>query len=310
MAYKKALILVHRNENADDFQHIARRIRKLDPSIGVTMVSDFLTSKMVPQEYLNLPMLVIYLCNPPPSEFKVATKIAVKAISNIEEYEHFKKHHIPCLPIERFNWGMELDQAIYGDWVVLKPEHIQSTGQDVNMVPTKLIPTLKQSDFPKNHLIYRDSYLIQKLQKTGDKPNSYRANVFMGAILSSGFSRMIYHYPSETSDLNTLLSTTIASNFLSHRTRHFEKDKDANELALRVADSFPRNPLLAIDMLKNEDTGEIFVLETNLGGNTWHFSSALARSYPGYDDAARKAAIRQYNVWDRSAEALVKKQMH
>jgi translation initiation factor IF-1 len=87
---------------------------------------------------------------------------------------------------------------------------------------------------------------------------------------------------------------------------HFEKDKEANELALRVADSFPENPLLAIDILKNEETGENFVLETNLGGNTWHFSSALSRNYPGYDDAARKAAVRQYNVWDRSAEALVK----
>ena len=63
--YKKALIVVHRNESADDFQQIARRIRKLDPSICVTMVSDFLTSKMVPTECLNLPMLVIYLCTPP-----------------------------------------------------------------------------------------------------------------------------------------------------------------------------------------------------------------------------------------------------
>jgi hypothetical protein len=305
--FKKAVIVVHRHESKDDFQQIARRIRNLDPTIGVTMVSDFLTSKMVPPEYLNLPMLVIYLCNPPKTEFKVATKIAVKEMSKIEEYEHFKQHNIPCLPIERFKWGMELDPAIYGDWVVLKPEHIQSTGKDVNMVPTKEIPNLKLSDFPKDHLIYRDSYYIQKLLKTGDRPNTYRATVFMGAILSSGFARMIYHYPSESSDLHILLSTTIATNFLSHRTRHFEKDKEANELALRVADSFPENPLLAIDILKNEDTGENYVLETNLGGNTWHFSSALARNYPGYDDAARKAAIRQYNVWDRSAEALVKK---
>ena len=86
MAYKKALILVHRNENADDFEQIARRVRKLDPSIGVTMVSDFLTSKMVPPEYLNLPMLVVYLCNPPNTEFKVATKLAVKEMNKIEEY--------------------------------------------------------------------------------------------------------------------------------------------------------------------------------------------------------------------------------
>ena len=304
---KKALIVVHRSENADDFKQIARRVKKIDPSIGFAMVPDVLNSKMVHPRLMQVPLLVVYLVNPPVTNFSVATKIAVESINKIDEYEHFKKHNIPCLPIERFQWGMELDQAIYGDWVVLKPEYIQSTGKDVNMVPTKLIPTLKLSDFPADHLIHQDSYLVQKLLKTGENPNTYRATVFMGAILSSGFARMIYPYPAESSDLSTLLSTTVATNFLSHRTRHFVKDIEANNLALKVAEAFPNNPLLAIDILRDEDTNKLYVLETNLGGNTWHFSSAISRNYPGYDDAARKAAILQYNAWDRAAEALVKK---
>ncbi len=310
--YTKALIVVHREESADDFREIAIRIKKLDPAICGAMAPGYISEEMLPPHFLALPLLVVYLVNPPASNadqgvIRNATHIAVESINKIEEYEHFKKHNIPCLPIIRFQWGMELDQEIYGDWVVLKPENIQSTGQDVNMVPTKLIPTLKLSDFPKDHLMHRDSYLVQKLVKTGENPNTYRATVFMGAILSSGFARMVYPYPVESSELSTLLSTTVATNFLSQRTRHFVKDLEANDLALKVAEAFPNNPLLAIDILRDGDTNKLYVLETNLGGNTWHFSSALSRNYPGYDDATRKATLLQYGAWDVAAQALVKK---
>ena len=308
MTYKKGLILVFRLESLDDFRNIARRVYKLDPSIQVVGFADRIDPKGIPPGFFNLPHLVIYLCNPPPDDYAHSSpKLAVRAMGKIEEYEHFKMHSIPCLPIERFEWGMTLDPKVYSDWVVLKPANIQSTGKDVNMVPTKVISELKLSDFPEDHLIHQDSYLVQKLLKTGENPNTYRATVFMGAILSSGFARMIYPYPAESSGLSTLLSTTVATNFLSHRTRHFVKDIEANNLALKVAEAFPNNPLLAIDILRDEDTNKLYVLETNRGGNTWHFSSAISRNYPGYDDAARKAAILQYNAWDRAAEALVKK---
>jgi hypothetical protein len=305
--YKKALIVVHRNESADDFQHIARRIRKLDPSIGVTMVSDFLTSKMVPPEYLNLPMLVIYLCNPPPSEFKVATKLAVKEMSKVEEYAHFKEHQIPCLPIERFKWGMELDQSIYGEWVVLKPENKTSTGRDINMVPTKLLPTLRLADFPENHLIREDSYLVQKLLKTGTHPKHCRATIFLDEVIYSANGRLNFPYPPEDSDIKALLNISVASNQHARRTAEMVKDPEVNELALKVAKTLPQNPLMAIDILRDEETGKLYVLELNLGGNVWHFSSKMVRNLPGYDSAARKKLVLQYNAWDRAAEALVSK---
>lgn len=74
-----------------------------------------------------------------------------------------------------------------------------------------------------------------------------------------------------------------------------------------MAEAFPNNPLLAIDILRDGDTNKLYVLETNLGGNTWHFSSALSRNYPGYDDETRKATLLQYGAWDVAAQASVKK---
>jgi hypothetical protein len=301
--YKKALILVHRNENADDFQQIARRIRKLDPTIGVTMFSDFLTSKMLPPEYLNLPMLVIYLCNPPSSEFKVATKLAVKETSKIDEYAHFKQHNILCLPIERFKWGMALDPAIYGDWVVLKPEFKNSTGRDINMLPTALLPTLTLDDFPANHLIREDTYLVQKFIKTGETPVHYRVTIFLNEILFSSKSCSKFQYPQP--NLTCMLSTTVASNIAENRTTQLYENEEINNFALVVSNTFPVSPLLGIDILQDELTKQLYVLEVNAGGNVWHFSSTNGENYR-FNLGGKNAMVRQYNAWDRAAEALVR----
>lgn len=303
----KALIIVCRKENTKDFEEIARRVRKLDSAITILVVPDWLTSKMLPPEFLNLPMLVIYLCNPPPIEFKVATKLAVRAMNKVEEFEHFKQHNLPCLPIERFKWGMELDPAIYGDWVVLKPEHIQSTGKDVNMVPTKEIPNLKLSDFPENHLIREDSYYVQKFIKTGEMPAHFRVCTFLDEILFSTRLTSIYPYPDDNSNLKAFLSRTVASNKQDSRVREFIKDSEVNELAMRVSASLPKHPLLGIDILRDELDQKLYVIEANVGGNVWSFSSNMASHIPEYSPLLKKDRILQYGAWDRAAEALVRK---
>lgn len=299
---KKAVIVVHREESTEDFKQIARRMHKLDPSIGVAMLPSYVTSKMVPPEFLHVPLLVVYLVNPPPQSFSVAAKLAVEPVDKIEEYDHFKKHDLPCLPIQRFEWGMELDPELYGDLVVLKPEYRNSTGKDINMLPTCLISSIKPSDFPHDHFIHTDTYLVQKFVKTGEYPTHDRVLVFLDEILYSRRSMSAIPYPAPNADVQELLRTTVATNTQDKMTE-FCVDAEVNELALRVAKTFPDRPLFGLDIIREESTGWLYVLEANLGGNTWHFSSKLAHR----TSALRKALILQYNAWDRAAAALVRK---
>jgi hypothetical protein len=260
---------------------------------------------MVPADCLNLPMLVIYLCNPPPTEFKVATKLAVKVMSKIEEYEHFKQHNIPCLPIERFTWGMELDPKVYGDWVILKPENIQSTGKDVNMVSTKEIPNLKLSDFPAEHLIQKDTYYVQQFLKTGKSATFYRALVYLGDILLSYKVEQNNHYPDYKVGLDILLKTSVASNLQGSRKINLVDDDHVRALAIKVALAFPDLPLLGVDIIPDEVTGKLYVLEINAGGNTWAFTAKPSQDLRSI--LGLKNMILQYNAWDLAAEALVRK---
>ncbi len=302
----KGLILVHRAENSQDFAEIGRRMRKLDPSIAVLMVPDFMNPKMLPPSFTDLPILIIYLVNPPAYEFKVMKKLAVRSLNKIEEYEHLKAHSIPCLPILIFQKGMQLDRNIFGDLVVMKPGNLTSTGKDINVVPTKLISELKQSDFPEGHLIHNDIYLIQRFVRTGSNPIHYRVSTFLGRVLYSTRSELNFPYPDYNLPLSELLTRTVASNYREHRTIKLHKNEEVIKLALLVADSLSDVPLLGIDIIQDAETGEYFVIETNPGGNTWHFTSVAGRGMVS-DLGGRNQLIRQNMAWDVAAEALVSK---
>ncbi len=302
----KGLIVVFRKESAQDFIDIARRVRKLDPTIALLMLPNGFDPKKLPPIFDTLPTLVIYLVNPPDFEFTKVKKLAVHHMGKLEEYEHFKAHSIPCLPIKRFRKGMHLDTTVYGDWVVLKPENMTSTGRDINMVPTKIIPLLTKDDFPEDHLMHQDSYLVQKFVKCGANPTHYRCLVFLDTVLYSRRSSSNFPYVDSNSSIKDLLITTVASNHHTFRTVEPYIDLEVNTLALDVAKAFPNCPLFGVDIIRDDETSKLYVLETNLGGNTWHFSSEIAKR-DGLTPAHRKAIILQYNAWDRAAEALVRK---
>ena len=303
---QKSVIIVCRSESIDDFHQIAKRAHRLDPSIAVIPIAEHLHSSLIPKPLLNLPILVIFLVNPPAKEFALTAKMAVKNMTKLEEYEHFKKYNIPCLPIEEFTWGMTLDKSTYGDWVVLKPQNIQSTGKDVNMVPTDLIPTLTLEDFPADHLMRQDQYYVQKFVKTGEKPSHYRVLVFLDTVLYIRKNESIYNYPNLNDDIKTKLAKTVGSNFSGHRKFSMANDEKISEFALKISSSFPKNPILGIDIIREENTGALFVLETNPGGNVWHFSSNYTAKLPEDKKATREQCLKQFNAFDRAAEALVK----
>jgi hypothetical protein len=302
---QKSVIIVCRSESIDDFHQIARRAHRLDPSIAVIPIAEHLHSSLIPKPLLNLPMLVIFLVNPPDKEFHLAGKMAVKRITKLEEYQHFKKHNIPCLPIEDFTWGMTLDKSIYGDWVVLKPQTITSSGKDVNMVPTDLISTLTLEDFPEDHLIRQDQYYVQKFVKTGEKPSHYRVLVFLNEVLMSTQSISKITLP-ETVEIKNILKISVASNNQEYREVKLFKNEKVINFALAISHVLKTIPLLGIDILQDDLTKELYVLETNAGGNTWAFSSKIAR-YFRHAAGGKKNFILQYNAWDIAAEALVKK---
>jgi hypothetical protein len=302
---KKGLILVFRKESSEDFKQIARRINKIDSSIGVIGCPEVIDPRLITQEVLALPLLVIYLVNPPKQDVShTAKKLAVKYLDKLSEQLHFKENNLPYLPISNFEWGMKLDKKVFGENVVLKPEKINSTGRDINRVPTELISKLKLEDFPSDHLIHKDKYLVQKYISTGQYPLHFRVLVFLGEIMYSIKSESMIETLQDNNNLKAILENTVASNLQGQRKVQLYKDENVNELALKVAATFPDNPLLGVDIIRDEKTDQLYVLEVNLGGNTWAFSSNIAKNVRLL--LGKNAMVGQYRAWDKAANALIK----
>ena len=82
--------------------------------------------------------------------------------------------------------------------------------------------------------------------------------------------------------------------------------------------ALPDLPVLGIDMIREEGTGELFALECNAGGNTWYFTSEIGsgvRDDPGClapdavqrNEIGRQMLVSQFGAFDIAAEVLVRK---
>ncbi len=55
-------------------------------------------------------------------------------------------------------------------------------------------------------------------------------------------------------------------------------DAEMLDLARRAHAAFPEIPLLGFDILRDPETGRLFIIEVNTCGQTWHFSSPIEKS--------------------------------
>jgi D-alanine-D-alanine ligase-like ATP-grasp enzyme len=54
-------------------------------------------------------------------------------------------------------------------------------------------------------------------------------------------------------------------------------DEDVLDLARRTFRAFPEIPVQGMDIIRDVHTGQLYVLEVNPGGATWHLSSSLGK---------------------------------
>jgi len=80
-------------------------------------------------------------------------------------------------------------------------------------------------------------------------------------------------------------------------------DAQVIALAVRAHRAFPDQPVLGTDIVRDAETGELFVIECNPRGDTWYISSATGRLIEranGLDFA------RQFGALSVAAEALAR----
>jgi len=98
----------------------------------------------------------------------------------------------------------------------------------------------------------------------------------------------------------------IASNNkqMGGRIRSICNDAEIIALGERVHQAFPECSVLGVDIIRDSQTGQLYVLEVNPYGAVWHLSSPLARTFS--PDHVREL-YAQFNALDRVADLLIQK---
>jgi len=306
---KRNLILIHpgrRYEN--DFEEIANKVFALDEDITTYIAPRFSDDQLPKNAWLN-PTLVVSLMQD--FDLKIMRGVVLKnrRISKILQAKALQEADIPTPPVMPLRFGMRLDPILFGEFVMIKPMSLglTSSGKGIQVFRRKRIELLKLSDFPADHLIRRDreGYLVQKFINTGSHASTYRISTFLGRVMYA----MKYQSLDASPDLSESDSVIENGNFTQKGNREnlLDSSPEPTALAKRVAEAFCDIPLLAIDIVIEESSGKLYVLEINAGGNTWHFSSKMWAQRRAENPKLIEEMKLQYSAFDSAAQVLVEK---
>lgn len=317
------LIIIHRGEDyRRDFDEIARRITALDPGIAVFCVSPRIR-RVMPDAGWEKPTLTVALMQHFTTEIRRGPILKNRQIHKPGQHRIFADAGLPFPPALPFRPGMKLDPIMFGEFVVIKPidPNFGSYGRGVQLFRRRKLEGMTLQDFPPDHDLHRDpgGFVVQRFIDIGRRIPHYRVLSLFGTPLYCWFTReKLPQPPLEGSDevIEKLRITNAGSGF---RERSLCSEQDVLDLSVRVGNAFPDIPILGMDILREEKTGKLYVLECNPGGNTWHFSSretaGLRRELGGASIVGqrkgellgRQRMIDQFGAFDRAAEVLVKK---
>jgi hypothetical protein len=297
----KVLAICCRSENHDDFVAIGKRIIRKAPEIAVVIKPVFYHPNQLDPALENFPLLNLYLVNRPKKLPARGKTLFIKAIDKFEQYQHFTLANISTPKTIEYNIGQPLNFNDWGQYIFLKSRN-SSYSENSFLIPTKYILDIKPY-FEKLKLNYK--MLVQQFIYTGEHANHYRVLNFLGKPLFC--AKVNNPYPIKLPfDLDEAFNnnTTQTSRKDVILPRVLEFNKKVLDFSQKVYNVFQDQPLQGIDIIMEESTYKLFVLEGNQGGNVWSFSH---KNSPMLTFLGRKALLSQFSAFDVAADVLIKK---
>ena len=149
--------------------------------------------------------------------------------------------------------------------------------------------------------------IVQQFIDTGERIAAFRVLTLFGEPLYCQFNRSETARPALDASDAEIESATMATQVVD-KDKRFIVDEEAIALARAAHATIPDAPLKGCDILKDERTGKLYVLELNPGGNTWHFSSdflAKVRVANGPEFEAER--LNQFDALKTAARLLVER---
>ena len=280
------LILVHQDTKQDraDYEEIARRV---DADVFIVDTKD--RGVQDPRFDAGAPTLTV---SPMPIKKFVPPRGAVCQgfeHPKSEQYARLTRLGLPVPKWVSISPDLSLDTREWGPYVVVKPD-LGRKGAEIFIKRT-------------GRVRYRaPAFLAQQFVYTGRWPVNYRVVTLFGRTLMSWRCEADHRFVPLDSrwDFTARGGITVVSNKKDSRyTLAF--DPDVIALAEQAHAAFPDQPLLGTDIVRDADSGALYVIECNPRGDAWLISSVMGRLIEqanGLDFAA------QFGALELAAQAL------
>ncbi|HLI79404.1 MAG TPA: hypothetical protein VKV03_05445 [Candidatus Binataceae bacterium] len=280
-----------------DFQQIAAHCRAIDPNIRPLIHIDspwgalrVLGAMLTPTLVFSPRRLLFY-------HLPRGTVRAGKLLAKSAEYRRLEAAGIAVPPWRLLTRSHAPDVSAFGRFIVTKPDY-GGRGADVKIRRASRVRWSRPNTPVR--FASRTAVIAQQFVFTGRWPISYRVGTLFGRVIYS-WRVEASHHRKPLESLNDFSGISIVS---SHPGCSFFLNDDPQiiELAERAHRAFPDIPLLGLDILREEPSGRLFVLEVNGTGDVWHFSSGIGKSiqqWAGFDLQSQFGGLR------RAAEILV-----
>lgn len=312
---ERLLNIIVNNEllELNDFVEICGKVRARAPHIHIFLGNLNSRDEQVSHNLWSLPALTIGLGTPVGSFTpKRGDLVYNKTVSKLDQAAIMQAKGVRTPRTARFEHGAQYDPALWGEFVILKPAplHLTSDGKNVRMIRTNRLKEISTPRKLAEMLGTTAPVLVQSFVDTGPRPVCWRVLTLFGHALYCLRTVSPIATPSLSGSDEEIESATIVSKHADWKGVYdfadilfLDSKPEILDFARSVAACFPRIPLLGVDILQHHETGELFGLEINAGGNTWHFSSKGAAT--GRTAVGREARMAQFGAWDVAARALI-----
>jgi hypothetical protein len=297
------LLIVHNRtyQALSDWQDVARRMAIRAPDIEVRILSEELPRDPYLETWqVSRPSLVV---SGRPLEGYVPQGGAVVCgggIGKLAEYERLAAAGVPVPE----TWEMEDFLANPPDiddtaFLIVKP-NARGRGIDIKLMTVPQVRARGREMIPGPGRRAIVQPFIDHTLADG-RPANFRVLTLFGRILYC----MQYSWPKVRDPLDWIAAegSAIASNYMDGAVRDILGPPDVLALAQKAAEAFPDRPILGIDIIRENVTGQLFVLEVNTGGRVWHLSSDRVRSVTDEDYRAKLYA--QFDALSVASDALI-----
>ncbi len=186
------------------------------------------------------------------------------------QYKLFEAQGVPIPKWAEITADTSLDPKEWGPYVVVKPSR-GKRGAYVWVHRTGRVRFKPPREFPEGHPGREGSMIAQKFIYTGRWPVAYRVVTFFGRVVAA----VRYEGRKDLGPLNgpDKFRTTGGGISIVASAKGcaigLTSEADVLDLARRAHAAFGKMPSLGVDIVREEGTGALYVLEINPGGQAW-----------------------------------------